>query len=323
MAEQQHCNKQAQCLGGQHCSNQETKQQAWAQDQIEDGDATHVVARMPWGLLQVQRCPNRSHQGTHRSSNQNIAVRSVGAQPLLAATTTLVRQIHPGVLFLPSICEHGNRRRILDGNLKGQPVHRERISNVGGPVLNRALAGDSSLHEVAQHGEHRQTAVPDLLHLQLGSHIRVVGQTQRVKSLASRVHQIKVASTEWTTVHTLSLDGTHQDNLAGQHGKDGLGAHQHGGTHVVPAIRLQDHGTSLEPHTFAGTIVDGSARLQLLRGQALESTQHSPAIVQHLSLAEALDGLRVRCTPRAVPTVVTRVLNGQVVSDPPVTAACT
>ena len=72
-----------------------------------------------------------------------------------------------------------------------------------------------------------------------------------------------------------------------------------------------------------GTIVNGSARLQLLRGQAPESTKHSPAIVQHLSLAEALDGLGVRCTPHAVPTVATRVLNGQVVSDPPVTAACT
>ena len=45
MAEQQHFNKQAQLLGGQHCSNQETKHQAWAQDEIEDGDATHVLAQ--------------------------------------------------------------------------------------------------------------------------------------------------------------------------------------------------------------------------------------------------------------------------------------
>ena len=74
-------------------------------------------------------------------------------------------------------------------------------------------------------------------------------------------------------------------------------------------------------HTFAGTIVDGSVCLQLLKGP--ESTQHSPAIVQHLSLAGALDGLRVRCTPRAVATVVTRVLNSQVVRDAPLTAACT
>ena len=80
---------------------------------------------------------------------------------------------------------------------------------MGGPVLNRALAGVGSLHVVAERAEHRPTAAPDLLHLQLGSHIRVAGQTQRVKSLANRVHQIKITSTEWTTVHTISLDGTH------------------------------------------------------------------------------------------------------------------
>ena len=54
-------------------------------------------------------------------------------------------------------------------------------------MLNRALAGDGSLHIVAEQGEHRQRALPDLLHLQIGSRVRVVGQTQRVKLLA-RVH---------------------------------------------------------------------------------------------------------------------------------------
>ena len=104
-----------------------------------------------------------------------------------------------------------------------------------------------------------------------------------------------------------------------EQGKDGLGAHQRGGTHVVQAIRLEDHGSSLEPHTFAGTIVDRGVLLQQLAGQAPESTQHSPAIVQHLSLAEALDGIGVCCRPSTVPTVVTRVLTGQVVWD---AAAC-
>ena len=92
------------------------------------------------------------------------------------------------------------------------------MSNVGGPVLNRALAGDGGLHVVAENGEHRQTAVTDLLHLQLGIHTRVVWQTKSIESLATRVNRIKVTSTKWTTVHTVSLDGTHQDNLAGQHG---------------------------------------------------------------------------------------------------------
>ena len=44
-------------------------------------------------------------------------------------------------------------------------------------------------------------------------------------------------------------------------------------------------------------------------------TQHSPAVLQHLSLVEALEGFGVCCMPSAVPTVVTRVLTGQVVRD--------
>ena len=85
----------------------------------------------------------------------------VHSQPLLPVNTVLARRIHlwGGLLLLPSSCKHGNKWRVLGGNLKGQPVHRKWISNVGSPVLNRALAGDGSLHVVAKHGEHRQTAV--------------------------------------------------------------------------------------------------------------------------------------------------------------------
>ena len=241
MAEQQHCNKQAQLLGGQHCNNQETKQQARAQDEIEDGEPTHVLNRRSWGLPQTQRCPNRSHQNTHQSNSQRLSCPQCGAQPLLAIRTIPARQIHlgGGLLLLPNSCEHGIRWRVLGGNLKDQPVRRKWISQVGGLVLNRALAGDGKLHVVAEREKHPQTAVPDLLHLQLGSHMRIVGQTQRVKSLATRVHQIKMTSTEWTTVHTVSLHGTRQDNVAGQHSMDELGAHQHGGTHVVQAIKIR------------------------------------------------------------------------------------
>ena len=42
-------------------------------------------------------------------------------------------------------------------------------------------------------------------------------------------------------------------------------------------------------------------------------------MLQHLSLAEALDGIGVCCRPSIVPTVVTRVLTGQVIWD---AAAC-
>ena len=64
--------------------------------------------------------------------------------------------------------------------------------------------------------------------------------------------------------------------------------------------------------TFAGTIVGSTVGLLLLKGHAPESTQHNPATVQHLSLAEALEGHGVHCKPSSVPTIVTKVLTSQI-----------
>ena len=48
------------------------------------------------------------------------------------------------------------------------------------------LAGDDGLHEEAEHGEHGQAAVLDLLHLQLGEGVRVVSQAQGVEGATLR-----------------------------------------------------------------------------------------------------------------------------------------
>ncbi len=51
------------------------------------------------------------------------------------------------------------------------------------------LARDDGLHEEAQHGEHGQAAVLDLLHLELGQGVRVGGKLQRVKGTACMQQQ--------------------------------------------------------------------------------------------------------------------------------------
>jgi len=51
---------------------------------------------------------------------------------------------------------------------------------VGVQVGDGALAGHDGLHEEAEHGEHGQAAVLDLLHLELGKGVGVVGQAQGV-----------------------------------------------------------------------------------------------------------------------------------------------
>jgi hypothetical protein len=51
-------------------------------------------------------------------------------------------------------------------------------------VLDGALAGDDGLHEEPEHGEHGEAAVLELLHLELGGGVRVVGEAQRVEGAA-------------------------------------------------------------------------------------------------------------------------------------------
>ena len=50
-----------------------------------------------------------------------------------------------------------------------------------GHDMGELLTGDDGLHEEAEHGEHGQAAVLDLLHLQLSEGVGVVSQTQGVK----------------------------------------------------------------------------------------------------------------------------------------------
>ena len=132
MAEQQHCNKQAQCLGGQHCSNQETKQQAWAQDEIEDGDATHVLARLPWGLLPAQRCPIRSHRGIHRSSNQ------IHSCPQCRGPTTSCGQDHTSQTNPPWGWPPASSQQLAAANMATDGVDCTSISRVNLFTANKS-----------------------------------------------------------------------------------------------------------------------------------------------------------------------------------------
>ena len=49
------------------------------------------------------------------------------------------------------------------------------------PVLHGALLGDQGLDIVAQDGDHGEPSVLDLLHLQLGERVGVVGEAQGVE----------------------------------------------------------------------------------------------------------------------------------------------
>lgn len=60
-----------------------------------------------------------------------------------------------------------------------------RVCEMRGQVGNGALAGDFRLHEEAEHRDHGQPRVLDLLHLQRAQRLRAaLGQTERIENAA-------------------------------------------------------------------------------------------------------------------------------------------
>jgi hypothetical protein len=181
------------------------------------------------------------------------------------------------------------------------------VGDVVGEVLEGALAGDYSLHEEAEHGEHGEAAVLDLLHLELGERLRVVGEPERVEA-ASRVQRVDHLP-ERAAGDAVPLDGAHEHHLARPDGQDALRVDQARVAEVVEPALAEDLGARLEPHRLAE--LDAVAGEQL-REHAPERAEHGPAAVDHLQLAVLGEGLRVRRQPRGVPPVVAGELAGQV-----------
>mmetsp|Transcript_36638 Transcript_36638/g.79000 ORF Transcript_36638/g.79000 Transcript_36638/m.79000 type:complete len:279 (-) Transcript_36638:28-864(-) len=187
-------------------------------------------------------------------------------------------------------------------------VGRVGVGHVGGPVVDGALASDDGLHVEAEHGEHGQAAVLDLLHLELSEGVGVVSQAQGVEGV-TRVQVVQVlaeAAGHDVASGAEGLSLAHQDDLACQDGNDGLGVDQRGVAQVVQATLGEDLGASLEPHRLSDIAADD------LGNDAAQGAQHSPASVDDLGLAVGGKGLRVSGQARRVPAVVTGELARQV-----------
>ena len=185
----------------------------------------------------------------------------------------------------------------------GEAIGHKRVSQVIGEVLKRSLSGDDCLHEESEHGEHGESAILDLLHLELSESIGVVSKAQGVEGL-TRVEGIETLASG-ATVHTVSLNQAHEHNLGEQGGGDGLGVDESGVAQVVEATVSEDGGTSLEPD---GGITKLNAVLgEELGGHATKSTEHGPASVDDLDLAITGKGLGVSGETGGVPSVISGV----------------
>uniref|UniRef100_J3L3K6 Uncharacterized protein n=1 Tax=Oryza brachyantha TaxID=4533 RepID=J3L3K6_ORYBR len=189
----------------------------------------------------------------------------------------------------------------------GPGVVVDGVGEVVGQVLEGPLAGDDGLDEEAEHGEHGEAAVLDLLHLELGERLGVIGQAEGVEAAAGVERVDDLA--ERAAGDAVPLDGAHEHDLAGPDGEDALRVDQAGVAEVVEAALAEDLGAGLEP--------DGLAELDAVAGEELredapERAEHGPPAVDHLQLPVLGERLRVSRQPGGVPPVVAGELAGEV-----------
>ena len=101
-------------------------------------------------------------------------------------------------------------------------------------VGDRALAGDDGLDEEAQHREHGEAAVLDLLDLELGKGVGVVGQAQGVEG-AARVERVEALDAGGLARVAEGLGLAHEGDRDGDGGDDRLGVDQRRVAEVVEA----------------------------------------------------------------------------------------
>ncbi|KAG6544357.1 hypothetical protein Mapa_014191 [Marchantia paleacea] len=153
----------------------------------------------------------------------------------------------------------------------------------GRTILDRSLAGNDGLNEESEHGEHSQPSVLQLLHLQLGEGVWVLSQVQGVE-LASGVDWVGHVS-QGSSCYSVSLDGTHEHDLAGPDRQNALGVDEARVAQVVQTSLGEDLRSSLEPHCLSEL---------------------------HSVLRQQLGGLWISRQSSGVPTVVTGELTGKV-----------
>jgi len=236
------------------------------------------------------------------------------------------------ILFSIYIHASGGKTSDLEGGdallaaKDGEEVVSEGISDVLRPVGVRTLTGDVGLDGETKDGNHGETAVLDLLNLELGEHLGVISKTKGVEG-ASGVEVIETSedgglelpdtrgvTRRALTRSTVLLSGAHESNLDGNDDNKGEGVVDHtpGDSEPVKGSAVEHLGTGLEPDT---TVDRGTVGLESLGDDDTSSGKHGPASVDELVDTVLADLLGVLTKTERVVTVVTSKLTGEVGGD--------
>mmetsp|Transcript_28578 Transcript_28578/g.77100 ORF Transcript_28578/g.77100 Transcript_28578/m.77100 type:complete len:306 (-) Transcript_28578:58-975(-) len=205
----------------------------------------------------------------------------------------------------------------------GEQVVAEWVRDVLGEVGVWALTSHVRLDSESQHANHGETAVLDLLNLQLSEHLWVISQVQGVKG-ATRVQLVQAIedvgvelANTWgkasgaSSVHPELLHSAQQNNLNQGHGSQGQGVLHHAEGHgkVVQGATVEHLSASLEP---CATLDVSTVGLQALWDEDTSSSKHGPAGVQQLIGTVLLHLLFVLAQAQRIVAVVAGQLAVQV-----------
>jgi len=174
------------------------------------------------------------------------------------------------------------------------------VGKVIGEVLQRTLASDNGLNEETKHGEHGQSPIFQLFHLQLSKSLWVFSKAQWVEA-PTRVDWVSDL-TQRPTGNAVTLHCTHQDDLCGPDGKDALCMDQAWVAQVVKPTLTEYLRSSLEPHRLPELYtVPG----QQFREHTPQCPQHRPSRMDHFQFTVFGESLRVSRKSSGVPSIVT------------------
>ncbi|KAG5591746.1 hypothetical protein H5410_042260, partial [Solanum commersonii] len=153
------------------------------------------------------------------------------------------------------------------------------ISKVVCKIFQWAFSGDNSLNEESKHGKHSKSSILDFFHFEFSKSLWIISKAQWVEA-TTRIKWVNNL-TKRPTSNTVTLNGSHQHNLASPNGQDTLCMDQTWVAQVIKSTLAENLGSSFEPNSLTKLYTITG---QELRKDTTKSSKHGPSTMDHLQL---------------------------------------